>query len=154
MVSCEVKAATETKPEESTTAETPPAQDGATDTVATGENTDSSTTATKETDLAQDLLKNLNDGEEVKDAGSKELKQSGPPEYTRMGRGLVYNCKDGHWACLSKDEYATCKANRQWNEKNSKKLECFEVSVYATDKDCTTAQRIKVDSVAQTDFCK
>ena len=150
----ELKAATETKTEEASALDTPPALEAGTEAVSTGENVDTTTAPTKETDLAQDLLKNLSDGEEVKDAGTKELKQSGPPEYTRTGRGLVYNCKDGHWACISKDEYATCKANRQWNEKNSKKLECYEISVYATDKDCSTAQRIKVDSVAQTDFCK
>ncbi len=110
----------------------------------------------KESDLASDLLKNLSDTEEPKsDEVAKENKEStSPPDYTRIGRGLVYNCKDGHWACVARDEYLTCKSNRKWNESNSKKKECFEVSVYATDRDCATAQKIKVDSVAQTDFCK
>ncbi|MFZ4712506.1 MAG: hypothetical protein ACOYL6_02230 [Bacteriovoracaceae bacterium] len=133
------------------------ATDEGTLSMTTGESSDSSTAPTKETDLAQDLLKNLNDGEEVKPETGEatvSLKPTVPPDYTRAGRGLVYNCKDGHWACIAREEYTTCKANHQWNDKNAKKMECYEVSIYATDKDCGNAQRIKVDTVAQTDFCK
>lgn len=113
----------------------------------------------KEADIATDLLKNLTDSEdkEVKtsdaDSSSSEVKETNAPNYEVLGRGLVYNCTDKHWACLSKDEYSICKMNRKWKEKSGSKKECQEISVYATEKDCQNAQKNKIDSLASTDFC-
>lgn len=107
-------------------------------------------------DIAEDLLNNLKDEEASSSSTSKagEVKETTPPDYLRSGRGLVYNCKGKHWACVSKDQYAQCKSNRLWNTQNDKASECHDVSVYATEKDCSTAQKIKIEGLAKTNFCK
>lgn len=121
--------------------------------VASGE---SKETEKKEEDIASDLLKNLSDAEDkekTEDVQGANVKETSPPNYEVLGRGLVYNCVDKHWACLSRAEYSTCKNNRIWNEKKSNKKQCQEISVYATEKDCQNAQKSKIDNLATTEFC-
>lgn len=76
-----------------------------------------------------------------------------PPNYLRSGRGLVYNCKEGHWACVDKFSYFTCYENQKWNEKNQQTTECVTRDVYAKVADCAAIQKFYVNKPEPTDFC-
>lgn len=76
-----------------------------------------------------------------------------PPNYLRSGRGLVYNCREKHWACVDKFSYFTCFENQKWNEKNSRPSECVTRDVYASVGDCTAIQKFYVNKPEPTDFC-
>lgn len=76
-----------------------------------------------------------------------------PPNYLRTGRGLVYNCREGHWACVDKFSYFTCFENQKWNEKNSQPSECITRDVYASTGDCASIQKFYVNKPEPTDFC-
>ena len=75
------------------------------------------------------------------------------PQYSSMGRGLVYNCKDKHWACVDKDEFFACKDNEKWNTKNGKSVECHAVGSYSTTRDCRVVQVYNVNMAVKSDFC-
>lgn len=150
----EEKVAETPTPTPEATSSTPSLSDIAEDKSETGEAKEK-TEKKKDGDIADDLLKNIKDeSTPSSESSTATLKQTDPPDYLKTGRGLVYNCKGKHWACLSRDQYTQCKNNRLWNEQNDKSSECHDVSVYATEKDCSTAQRIKIDSLAKTSFCK
>ncbi len=76
-----------------------------------------------------------------------------PPNYLRTGRGLVYNCKEGHWACVDKFSYFTCFENQKWNEENAQSAECVTRDVYASGADCAAIQKFYVNKPEPTDFC-
>ena len=76
-----------------------------------------------------------------------------PPNYSRIGRGLVYNCRDGHWACVDKFTYFTCYENQKWNERNNQSTECVTRDVYASVSDCSAIQKFYVNKPEPTDFC-
>ncbi len=76
-----------------------------------------------------------------------------PPNYLRAGRGLVYNCIEGHWACVDKFSYFTCFENQNWNKDNGQKPECVTRDVYASLKDCGAVQKFYVNKPEPTDFC-
>lgn len=76
-----------------------------------------------------------------------------PPNYLRSGRGLVYNCKENHWACVDKFSYFTCFENQKWNEENSQSSECVTRDVYASASDCAAIQKFYVNKPEPTDFC-
>lgn len=135
------------------TSSTPSLSEIAEDKAETGEAKEA--TENKGGDIAEDILKNIKDeGSQTSPSEKAEVKATEAPDYLKSGRGLVYNCKGKHWACVSKDQYTQCKNNRLWNEQNDKPSECHDISVLATEKDCSTAQKIKIDSLAKTSFCK
>ena len=76
-----------------------------------------------------------------------------PPNYLRTGRGLVYNCREGHWACVDKFSYFTCFENQKWNEENVQGAECVTRDVYASGADCAAIQKFYVNKPEPTDFC-
>jgi|GEM_PF-789036 len=76
-----------------------------------------------------------------------------PPTYEELGRGLVYNCKERHWACLDRDAYFKCRDNMTWNKNNTKPKECVAINVYATNDDCQTIQSHNINTREKTDFC-
>jgi len=76
-----------------------------------------------------------------------------PPNYLRTGRGLVYNCREGHWACVDKFSYFTCFENQKWNEENVQSAECVTRDVYASGADCAAIQKFYVNKPEPTDFC-
>ncbi|HAZ14645.1 MAG: hypothetical protein A2X86_06155 [Bdellovibrionales bacterium GWA2_49_15] len=76
-----------------------------------------------------------------------------PPSYEVLGRGLVYNCKGKHWACVNQEAYFACRNNMNWNSKNRKPHECYTFNVYASDEDCEVIQRYNINTLAKTDFC-
>jgi hypothetical protein len=77
-----------------------------------------------------------------------------PPSFDQLGRGLVYNCKEKHWACLSKAAYVQCAKNMKWNSNNSKKSECAVVNVYSSNEDCEKVQKYNISTGQSTSFCK
>lgn len=77
-----------------------------------------------------------------------------PPRYNRFGRGLVYNCKGKHWACVDQYSYLTCRENEKWNKQKNKKIECKTKNVYATSSDCIKVQTYYTNNSENTDFCK
>lgn len=77
-----------------------------------------------------------------------------PPKYDVLGRGLVYNCKGKHWACVDKANYQICHKNMKYNSENGKPSECVTQNVYANEEDCGTVQRYNVSTNVSTSFCK
>ncbi len=77
-----------------------------------------------------------------------------PPSYEVWGRGLVYNCKGKHWACIDKDDYFICRQNMKWNTGHGRPQECYTVNVYASDADCISVQLHNINFREKTDFCK
>lgn len=76
------------------------------------------------------------------------------PLYDQLGRGLVYNCKEKHWACVDKDSYIGCNKNMKWNKSQGKPNECVTINVYATDDDCSIVQKYNVSTGVSTAFCE
>lgn len=77
-----------------------------------------------------------------------------PPSYDNPGRGLVYNCKDKHWACLDKESFIICNKNMKWNKFKGSPAECVIRDVYASDDDCSKVQKYNVSTNQLTDFCQ
>ena len=81
------------------------------------------------------------------------IKYMSPPNYERLGKGLVYNCLGGHWACVDEESYKSCRVNMRWAIQNDKKIECYVSNVYATSSDCGTVQVHNINTQKQTKFC-
>lgn len=77
-----------------------------------------------------------------------------PPTYDEVGRGLVYNCKGKHWACVDKNSYFACRDNLKWAKGNGKGFECFTKDVYKNENDCRIIQTNFINTNLKTDFCK
>lgn len=77
-----------------------------------------------------------------------------PPDYEYPGRGLVYNCKAGHWACVDGPSYKTCELNASYLKLKQADPECYPFNIYETARGCTNMQNRVVSSGASTDFCK
>ena len=88
-----------------------------------------------------------------KSAGRDDPSYVEPPNYLRTGRGLVYNCKENHWACVDKFSYFTCYENQNWNKENGQSAECVTRDVYASSSDCAAIQKYYVNKPEPTDFC-
>jgi len=88
----------------------------------------------------------------------EELKGPAPfvaaPDYNEVGRGLIYNCKGKHWACVDKNSYFACRDNLKWTKENNKGPECFTKDVYRNEKDCRIIQTHFINSNEDTEFCK
>jgi hypothetical protein len=109
------------------------------------------------TDITESILKDL----ELKVEKTKKLKKiersSEPvsaPEYEIVGRSLVYNCVDKHWACIDSINYRICGQNYSWNSDKGKVIECYPENVFDTQQDCAQVQQSKIDNVADTNFCQ
>jgi len=76
-----------------------------------------------------------------------------PPDYTLLGRGLVYNCKGKHWACVNKDSYFGCRTNMKWTKSNRKTLECTIVNVYSSADDCRIVQVHNINTRVSKEVC-
>ncbi len=75
------------------------------------------------------------------------------PNYENFGRGLVYNCKGKHWACVDKPSYIQCRQHFAWSVQNSKTSRCVTAPVYSTISDCRKMQLYKINKVEIPD-CK
>lgn len=111
-------------------------------------------------DISSEITKKLLEDLEVKLKEEKVIqkkitvtKPTDAPSYEIVGRGLVYNCRDKHWACIEQDQYKTCRENYSWNQTENIPLECYPVAFLETEYDCAVVQQEKIDSVSSTDFC-
>ncbi len=77
-----------------------------------------------------------------------------PPNYEELGRGLVYNCKEGHWSCVNRLAYVACNKNTQWSRGAGKTPECVVQNIFKSDDDCGKMQRYYVANNKETSFCK
>ena len=109
------------------------------------------------TDITQKLLEDLEVKlkEEQKEIEMLEVaKPVGQPTYESIGRGLVYNCADGHWACIDVKGYQQCRENYSWNKTRRIPIECYPFAILDNDLDCASVQQEKIDGVSKTNFCK
>lgn len=77
-----------------------------------------------------------------------------PPEFDTLGRGLVYNCKGRHWACVDKDSFLRCRQNETWQRSVGKLPECSARNVYSSIDDCKIVQTHNINTAVSTEFCK
>lgn len=77
-----------------------------------------------------------------------------PPAYDTLGRGLVYNCKGRHWACVDKDSYIQCRQNEIWQKSVGKNAECSARNVYSSIDDCKIVQTHNINTAVAIDFCQ
>jgi len=69
--------------------------------------------------------------------------------YQAAGRGLIYNCKGKHWACVDKMNYMRC---RDLAKSGSK--DCMAKGVLKTTDACFAMQRKYISNNMKTDFCQ
>lgn len=100
--------------------------------------------------ILQDLEKQANPVEEKKTV----TKYIAPPDYEFQGRGLVYNCRGKHWACVDAPSYKTCEDNSISTKQFGKPTECYPFNVYETTRGCEITQNRMVSSNAKTKFCE
>ena len=74
--------------------------------------------------------------------------------YEALGRGLAYNCKDGFWVCLNKEEFLNCRDNYKWANRLGNKKECVPQDVYGGIKDCQIMQVHNINTDASNNFCQ
>lgn len=121
---------------------------------ATVDSVDGTDTAPKsDENLTDQILQDLE--KQAKKDQVKEQKKEyvSPPDYEYRGRGLVYNCKGKHWACIDAPSYKTCEDNASSVKYLNKKTECHPFNVYETPRGCENMQNRMVSSSAKTSFC-
>jgi len=101
--------------------------------------------------ILQDLEKQVQSKQDTIPGVSNEY--VAPPEYEYVGRGLVYNCKGKHWACIDAPSFKVCQQNHNALKSQSRSKECVPDSVYETDSACVWVQKKKITSNTKTDFC-
>ena len=90
----------------------------------------------------------------IKKIKKKKELYTNPPNYSFRGRGLVYNCKGKHWACVDKESYLKCRENEKWQIRKNKKIECKTINVYQNIRDCNIIQLNNIHTLVKADFCK
>lgn len=132
--------------------ETPPVVGGETETPALDAGGEPSETP----DMTEKILKDLEKQVQGNAEGTPAVAGPyvAPPDYENFGRGLVYNCKDKHWACVDGASYSICQQNYGALRADGKPKECYPDSVYQTDKSCVWMQNEKITSGTKTDFCQ
>lgn len=68
--------------------------------------------------------------------------------YNAIGRGLIYNCKEKHWACIDKTNYIKC-----GKLANSGSKDCMVKGVLKTIEACVSIQKKFISTNENTDFC-
>lgn len=102
--------------------------------------------------ILEDLEKQLKQNEKKSTVQAVE-KYVPPPQYDYPGRGLVYNCRGKHWACIDAGSYQQCAQNHGFLYTQKKGKECYPDSVYNSDSACRWVQKNKITSNAKTNFC-
>ncbi len=77
-----------------------------------------------------------------------ELNVNDVVNYQAVGRGLIYNCRGKHWACVDKSNYVKC----QKLSKSGLK-ECMTKGVLKTNDACFDTQRKFTTTNVDTSFC-
>jgi len=75
------------------------------------------------------------------------------PDYTKVGRGLVYNCKNKHWSCLNRTNYHQCRKNQIFFTKLKELPECVVFDVYYSDEDCQIKQADMINKLIPVPAC-
>jgi hypothetical protein len=114
--------------------------------------TDNATQTDMTEQVLQDLEKQIQANKE-QDARTSPTSYVEPPTYEYVGRGLVYNCKGKHWACIDGPSYKICEQNYAALKSQSKSKECYPDSVYQSDSGCAWVQKKKILANTKTDFC-
>ena len=84
---------------------------------------------------------------------SKRMDYPTPPQFDVFGRGLVYNCKGKHWACVNRVNYFRCKRNNDFFKKLNVKPECVAFDVYYTINDCKVIQTDNINKLIPVPGC-
>jgi hypothetical protein len=122
----------------------------ATDQVVEGQTPEDNPDMTEQ--ILKDLEKQIQDKkQEMPAAGAPYID---PPEYENFGRGLVYNCRGKHWACVNGGSYQVCQQNYSSLKGAQKPKECYPDSVFQTEKACVWMQKERITSGTKTDFCQ
>lgn len=106
-----------------------------------------------DTDMTEQMLKELEKQTKVNKARTQVTEYAAPPDYEFKGRGLVYNCVGKHWACVDGPSYRRCEDNNSSLKYLKKKSECYPFNVYETQRGCENLQNRMVSSSAKTEFC-
>ena len=107
--------------------------------------------------IKKDLIQKSEDKKKIKESlelMEEDMDYVAPPNYKRLGRGLVYNCIDKHWACVDKFAYFQCRENFKYNKGHKKKAECVIRNVYASVEDCSVIQTHYINMGEPTGFCE
>ena len=103
-------------------------------------------------DLTEKILQDLENQTKSK-VSETPAEYVAPPDYEYTGRGLVYNCKALHWACIDGPSYKTCEDNFNFQKSKSAKPECYPFNVYETTRGCANMQNRMVSAGSKTEFC-
>ena len=104
-------------------------------------------------DYFSDLIFEIENEVEKEKVAVKQTKRPSNPDYNRGGRGLVYNCSGGHWACLDQTAFEDCKTVAIWEKKQGRSLACVPIQVYASLDDCARAQLEKINNMSSKEIC-
>jgi hypothetical protein len=108
-------------------------------------------------DITQSILEELEvkvQSDKSKEASALNIKPIDAPTYEIPGRGLIYNCKGKHWACIDSVSFSTCEKNYLWTSDQGRNIECYPVKIYDNEETCERFQQANIDNVAETNFCK
>lgn len=83
----------------------------------------------------------------------EDVRPTSAPSYDNIGKGLVYNCIDEHWACVNDETYKQCRGNYNWNRQQEVDTECYPYAQLGNEIDCATVQQEKIDTISETNFC-
>lgn len=91
--------------------------------------------------------------EELENKEKEILDFTPAPNYEEYGKGLVYNCKDKHWACVDRKPYLQCEMNYKWSKQNGKVPDCTIEKTYADFKSCRIVQVHYINTVQPAPDC-
>ncbi|OFZ24295.1 MAG: hypothetical protein A2381_04675 [Bdellovibrionales bacterium RIFOXYB1_FULL_37_110] len=91
--------------------------------------------------------------EKVEEKYADKEDYESPPDYTKVGRGLVYNCKNKHWSCLNRTNYHQCRKNQIFYTKLKVLPECVVFDVYYSDEDCQIKQADMINKLIPVPAC-
>ena len=114
---------------------------------------DLNTDSLSQTDeISEDENQGISDlNEKINESFKK--KQTIEIDYESLGRGLAYNCQDGHWVCLNKKEYLNCRESLKWANRLGNERSCVPQEVYASVEDCQIMQIHNINISAPSKFC-
>ncbi len=107
-------------------------------------------------EITSDILKSIENkisDRKEKNKVDKVNSEDSSLNYNEAGRGLVFNCIDGHWACVNGNVYNKCHELHQLEKTGEKKISCYADSIFETDRYCAKAQLRKIASMVPKDFC-
>ena len=77
-----------------------------------------------------------------------------PPTYLIKGKGLVYNCLKGRWACVDQISYFECAYNQKSLLSQKKNPSCILKDIYYSHIHCARAQLAKIHKAMTPQECQ